>query len=273
MDLKVKNLSVRFGQVRAVDSVTLAVRRGEIVAVFGANGSGKTTFLKAIAGLVPVSEGRISYHGEDITHLPAHERVARGVHYVSDRARVALRMTVRENLDVGGYLRTAAQRESSRGNVYGLLPVLKEKERELAGVLSGGERQMLVIGRALMGNPSLLLFDEPFLGLSLEVRDRILSLIEGTLKARATILLAEHDLGAARRVLDRYCIFLNGALIHIAKGSDITDEEKLRAVFRRFYQSGAGGGPRSEDGPSATGPASAKCLRQDDGSEIKGEKR
>ena len=247
MDLKVKNLSVRFGQVRAVSSVSISVRQEEILAVFGANGSGKTTFLKAIAGLVPVAEGRITYHGEDITHLPAHERVARGVHYVSDRARVALRMTVRENLDVGGYLRTAEQREPSRENVYGLFPVLREKERELAGVLSGGERQMLVIGRALMGNPSLLLFDEPFLGLSLEVRDRILSVIEGTLKARTTILLAEHDVGAARRVLDRYCIFLNGELIHQAMGSDITDEERLRAAFRRFYQSGSGTAPREGD--------------------------
>jgi len=247
VDLKVKNLSVRFGQVRAVSSVTLSVRQGEIIAVFGANGSGKTTFLKAIAGLVPITEGRITYHGEDITHLPAHERVARGVHYVSDRARVALRMTVRENLDVGGYLRTAAQREISRENVNELFPVLREKEGELAGVLSGGERQMLVIGRALMGNPSLLLFDEPFLGLSLEVRDRILSVIEGTLKARATILLAEHDLGAARRILDRYCIFLNGELIHQAKGSDITDEERLRAVFRRFYQSDSQTAPREGD--------------------------
>ena len=244
VDLKVKNLSVRFGQVRAVSSISISVRKGEVVAVFGANGSGKTTFLKAIAGLVPVAEGRITYHGEDITHLPAHERVARGVHYVSDRARVALRMTVRENLDVGGYLRTAAQRETSRENVYGLFPVLREKERGLAGVLSGGERQMLVIGRALMGNPSLLLFDEPFLGLSLEVRGRILSVIEGTLKANATILLAEHDLGAARRVLDRYCIFLNGELIHQAKGSDITDEERLRTVFRRFYQPGSRTAPR-----------------------------
>ena len=252
MDLKVKNLSVRFGQVRAVSSVSISVRQEEILAVFGANGSGKTTFLKAIAGLVPVAEGRITYHGEDITHLPAHERVARGVHYVSDRARVALRMTVRENLDVGGYLRTAAQRETSRENVYALFPVLREKERELAGVLSGGERQMLVIGRALMGNPSLLLFDEPFLGLSLEVRDRILSVIEGTLKARTTILLAEHDLGAARRILDRYCIFLNGELIHEAKGSDITDEEKLRGVFRRFYQSGSRTTPR-EGGPQIKG--------------------
>jgi branched-chain amino acid transport system ATP-binding protein len=238
VDLKVRNLSVRFGQVRAVSSVSLTVREGEIVAVFGANGSGKTTFLKAVAGLVPVTEGRITYHGEDITHLPAHERVARGVHYVSDRARVALRMTVRENLDVGGYLRTAAQRGESRENAYALFPVLREKEGEPAGVLSGGERQMLVIGRALMGNPSLLLFDEPFLGLSLEVRDRILSVIEGVLKGRATILLAEHDLGAARRVLDRYCIFLNGEVIHQARASDFTDEEKLRTVFRRFYQSG-----------------------------------
>lgn len=243
MDLKVKNLSVRFGQVRAVAEVSLTVRQGEVVAVFGANGSGKTTFLKAIAGLVPISAGRITYHGEDITLLPAHERVARGVHYVSDRARVALRMTVRENLDVGGYLRSSAQREISRKKVYELFPVLREKEGKAAGVLSGGERQMLVIGRALMGDPSLLLFDEPFLGLSNEVRDRILSVIEGALKSRTTILLAEHDLGAARRVLDRYCIFLNGELIHQADRADLQDEERLRSVFRRFYQSGGPGGP------------------------------
>lgn len=236
MDLKVKNLTVRLGQVRAVSGVTLSVGTGELVAIFGANGSGKTTFLKAIAGLAPVSEGRITYHGEDITALPAHERVFRGVHYVSDRARVALRMTVRENLDVGGYLRTAAQREVSRGDVFGLFPVLKEKEYEPAGVLSGGERQMLVVGRALMGSPSLLLFDEPFLGLSYEVRDRILSVIEGALKGKVTILMAEHDLGAALRVLDRYCIFLNGELLHVAKRSDVTDEDRLRAVFCRFYQ-------------------------------------
>src|SRR3970282_1417903 len=131
--MKIKNVSVMFGQVRAVRGVTLEARPGEVVAIFGTNGSGKTTLLQAIAGLVPVTSGRITYPGEDITFLPAHERMARGVHYVSDRARVALRMTVRENLDVGGYLRTAAQREHSRGNVYGLFVVLREKERELAG--------------------------------------------------------------------------------------------------------------------------------------------
>ena len=242
MHLKVRNLTVRFGQVRAVRAVTMEARPGEIVAVFGANGSGKTTFLKAIAGLVPITGGRITYHGEDITFLPPHERVARGVHYVSDRARVALRMTVRENLDVGGYLRPAAERSRDRERVFDLFPALRAKAGESAGVLSGGERQMLVIGRALMGKPTIFLFDEPFLGLSLEVRDRIPAVIDGELKKKATILLAEHDVGAAFRVLDRYCIFLNGELIHQAARGDIAEEDRLRAVFRRFYQAGARGG-------------------------------
>lgn len=236
MHLKVKNLSVRFGQVRAVSGVTLSARPGEVLAIFGANGSGKTTFLKAIAGLVPPVSGRIVYHGEDVTCLPVHERVARGIHYVSDRARVALRMTVRENLDVGGHLRKATELPVARKRVFDLFPVLEDKERQPAGILSGGERQMLVIGRALMGSPSLLLFDEPLLGLSLEARERILSVIDGALKRQTTILLAEHDLEAAFRVLDRYCIFLNGELIHEAPKSEVGDEQRLRAVFRRFYQ-------------------------------------
>lgn len=253
MLLQTKKLSVRFGQVRAVHSVTLTARPGEIVAIFGANGSGKTTFLKAIAGLVPVSAGRITYDEEDVTCLPAHERVARGVHYVSDRARVALRMTVRDNLEVGGYLRTAAERAAAREKVFDLFPVLARKQALAAGVLSGGERQMLVVGRALMGNPSLLLFDEPLLGLSIEFRDRILSVIDGTLRGKATILLAEHDVGAAFRILDRYCIFLNGEMIHEAPRSNVSDEARLRAVFRRFYQSerplpGAGEGTRGPEG-------------------------
>ncbi len=236
MHLQVKNLSVRFGQVRALSGVTLSARPGEVLAIFGANGSGKTTFLKAIAGLVPSASGRIVYHGEEVTCLPAHERVARGIHYVSDRARVALRMTVRENLDVGGHLKRTAELPAARGRVYDLFPVLREKERQPAGILSGGERQMLVIGRALMGSPSLLLFDEPLLGLSVEARERILAVLGRELKRRATILLAEHDLGAAFRVLDRYCIFLNGELIHEAPRSEVGDEDRLRAVFRRFYQ-------------------------------------
>lgn len=247
MHLKVRNVTVTFGRVRAVHGITLEARPGEIVAIFGANGSGKTTFLKAIAGLVQISAGRITFRGEDITSLPVHERVARGVHYVSDRARVALRMTVRENLDAGGYLRRPAERKEAREKVFDLFPVLGEKAPMPAGILSGGERQMLVLGRALMGNPALLLFDEPFLGLSLGIRDRILSVMDEKLRGKATILLAEHDLGAAFRVLDRYCIFLNGELIHKEKRSDLTSEEHLRAVFRGFYRQPSGGDPEREN--------------------------
>ncbi len=247
MHLNVRNVSVMFGQVRALQRVTLEARPGEVLAIFGANGSGKTTLLKAVAGLAPVSSGRITWNGEDITRLPAHERVARGVHYVSDRARVALRMTVRENLAVGGYLRKAAERREALKKVCDLFPVLGEKAPMPAGILSGGERQMLVIGRALMGNPSLLLFDEPFLGLSRETRDRILPVIDGELRGRATILLAEHDLGAAFRILDRYCIFLNGQLIHEGMRGEVSTEERLRAAFRRFYQQAAGESPQRED--------------------------
>ncbi|MGW8285639.1 MAG: ABC transporter ATP-binding protein [Candidatus Deferrimicrobiaceae bacterium] len=247
MHLKVKGLSVRFGQVRALQGVSLAARPGEVVAIFGANGSGKTTFLKAVAGLVPIFSGRITYHGEDITALPAHERVARGVHYVFDRARVALRMNVRENLDVGGYLMKPAETGEARERVYDLFPVLGEKAQSPAGILSGGERQMLVIGRALMGNPSLLLLDEPFLGLSCAVRERILSVIDGELRGKMTILLAENDPGAALRILDRYCVLLDGERIHEEKRSESDTEERLRAAFRRLYQRAPGGYGRGED--------------------------
>jgi branched-chain amino acid transport system ATP-binding protein len=131
-------------------------------------------------------------------------------------------MTVRENLDAGGYLRRPAERKDAREKVFDLFPVVEEKTPMPAGILSGAERQMLVIGRALMGNPSLFLFDEPFLELSLGIRDRILSVIDGGLRGKATILLAEHDLRAAFRTLDRYCIFLNGELIHNAKREAIS---------------------------------------------------
>lgn len=247
--LSVRNLEVRFGEVRAVRNVGFTARRGETIAVFGANGSGKTTLLKAIAGLVPVEAGRIRLEGEEITPLPAHARVARGVQYVSDRARVALKMSVRENLEVGGYLKRGSARRESLDRVLRLFPVLREKVALPAGILSGGERQMLVIGRALMGNPSLLLLDEPFLGLALPVRDRIIGILEETLRGKATILFAEHELGAAFRILDRSLIFRNGVLIHEAGRAEAGDEERLRELFRKYSRGrGKGSGADPEDG-------------------------
>ncbi|MBE0569206.1 MAG: ATP-binding cassette domain-containing protein [Deltaproteobacteria bacterium] len=234
--LEVRDLTIAFGQVMAVRDVSMAVREGETLAIFGANGSGKTTFLKGIAGLVPVTRGRVIYRGEELSDLPAHERAARGIRYVSDRSRVALRMTVRENLDAGAWLLPAARREAARGRVLSLFPVLGEKAREPAGVLSGGERQMLILGRALIGEPALLLMDEPFLGLSREVRDRFVSVIEATLKGKTTILLAEHDAETGFRLMDRHVIFRNGAVVHAGVRSDIGDPRALLALLHEHFR-------------------------------------
>jgi len=247
--LKVRDLTVAFGHVVAVRDVSLSAREGETVAIFGANGSGKTSLLKAVAGLVPVSHGRVVYRGEDITRLPAHERAARGIRYVSDRSRVATRMTVRENLDAGAWLLPASRREASRARVLSLFPALGEKGRMPAGILSGGERQMLIVGRALIGEPTLLLMDEPFLGLSRDVRDRLIDAVGGTLRGKATILLAEHDAEGALRLLDRHLIFRNGALVHEGTRAEVPDVKALLSLFRRHFRSGESGGRAAENGP------------------------
>jgi len=244
----VRDLTVAFGHVVAVRDVSLSAREGETVAIFGANGSGKTTLLKAVAGLVPVSHGRVVYRGEDMTALPAHERAARGIRYVSDRSRVATRMTVRENLDAGAWLLPAPRREASRARVLSLFPALEEKARMPAGVLSGGERQMLIVGRALIGEPTLLLMDEPFLGLSRDVRDRLIDAVGDTLHGKATILLAEHDAEGALRLLDRHLIFRNGALVHEGTRAEVPDVKALLSLFRRHFRSGESDGRAAENG-------------------------
>jgi len=234
--LKVRDLTVSFGQVVAVRDVRVTALEGEAVAIFGANGSGKTTFLKAVAGLVPVTRGKISWRGEDVTTLPPHERAVRGMRYVSDRARVAKRMTVLENLEAGAWLLPASRWGAARERVFSLFPVLAEKANSPAGVLSGGERQMLILGRALVAEPTLFLMDEPFLGLSREVRDRLLSVIEGTLKGRATILFAEHDVDGAYRLLDRHVLFRNGSIVYEGKRSDITDAKELGSLLYQHFR-------------------------------------
>ena len=248
--LKVRDLTVAFGQVVAVRGVSLTAREGETVAIFGANGSGKTTFLKAVAGLVPATRGKVAWRGEDVTALPAHERAARGMRYVSDRSRVATRMTVLENLEAGAWLLPASRWSAARERVLSLFPALASMARSPAGVLSGGERQMLILGRALVAEPTLLLMDEPFLGLSREVRDRLLSVIEGTLKGRATILLAEHDAEGAYRLLDRHVIFRNGSLVHEGSRSDVADAKELVSLLYRHFRPGKAPGETIGEGTS-----------------------
>jgi branched-chain amino acid transport system ATP-binding protein len=235
-DMEIEGLTIAFGRLVAVRDVSLTVREGETVAIFGANGSGKTTFLKGIAGLVPIERGKVVYRGEDLSRLPPHERAARGIRYVSDRSRVAVRMTVRENLDAGAWLLPAGRLKGARERVLSLFPVLGEKEREPAGVLSGGERQMLILGRALIAEPALLLMDEPFLGLSRETRDRFVDVIETTLKNRVTILVAEHDAETGLRLEDRHVIFRNGAVVHQGPRDEVADVPSFRALLHRHFR-------------------------------------
>ena len=236
--LEIRDLTVAFGPVVAVRNVSLAAGEGETVAVFGANGSGKTAFLKGIAGLLPAERGQVHYRGEELTKLAAHERAARGIRYVSDRSRVAVRMTVRENLEAGAWLLPAPRKRAAMDLALSLFPVLGEKSRMAAGALSGGERQMLILARALVGEPSLLLMDEPFLGLSREVRDGILGVLEKTIRKQATILLAEHDAEAAFRLLDRLVIFRNGSVVHEATRAEAGDARSLLALLRRHFRPG-----------------------------------
>ncbi len=236
VQLEIEGLAVSFGRIVAVRDVSLAVREGETVAIFGPNGSGKTTFLKGVAGLLPVQRGKVVYRGEDLSELPAHERAARGIRYVSDRSRVAVRMTVMENLDAGAWLLPAGRRKAARERVLSLFPVLGEKGRDPAGVLSGGERQMLILGRALIGEPALLLMDEPLLGLSPEVRDRFVSVIETTLKGQVTILMAEHDVETGFRIMDRHVIFRNGSVVHEGTKAEVGDARSLLALLHGHFR-------------------------------------
>jgi len=234
--LEIRDVTVSFGPVSAVRGVSLSVAGGETVAVFGPNGSGKTTFLKAVAGLVPAERGSIVWRGEELSGLPAHERAARGIRYVSDRSRVAVRMTVRENLDAGAWLVPACRRAAARKRVLSLFPVLGEKAGEPAGVLSGGERQMLILGRALVGEPALLLMDEPLLGLSRDMRDRFALAIESELKGRVTILMAEHDAETGFRLMDRHVVFRGGALVHAGTREEVAGPQALLELLRRQFR-------------------------------------
>ncbi|RMG60202.1 MAG: ABC transporter ATP-binding protein [Deltaproteobacteria bacterium] len=235
--LKVRKLLVRFDSVCALKEASCDFKAGTLTAVLGANGSGKTTLLKAIAGLVPVTSGKIFYLGENVTRLPPHERVRMGIQYIPDRARVGLSMTVEENLLVGAYLRKRKEALRDLERVYDLFPDLARHRKDLAGVLSGGQRQMLVVGRALLSSPRVMLFDEPFLGLSLSMREKIVSLLRELKGEGLTLVVAEHDLDEILPEADEYLVFLNGEVVMSGRGGP-GEVEKLKRRFRQYYGSG-----------------------------------
>ena len=215
MMLKVDDIHVYYGQIHAIKGVSFEVREGEIVSLIGANGAGKSTVLKTISGLMHPKSGSISFLGSDITHAEAYKLVNRGLAQVPEGRRIFLQMTVRENLDMGAYTQKEVS-ETDIEDVFRRFPRLKEREKQIAGTLSGGEQQMLAMGRAMMSHPKLLMLDEPSMGLAPILVEQIFDIIREFHAAGTTILLVEQNAGKALAVADRAYVLEQGlSLIHI----------------------------------------------------------
>jgi branched-chain amino acid transport system ATP-binding protein len=229
--LEVRDLRVSYGQIEAVRGIGFAVDAGQVVALIGSNGAGKTTTLRTLSGLLRPAGGEIRLDGERIDHLPAHEIVARGVAHAPEGRRLFPRMTIRENLDLGAYRRHDSEVEGDVATVYELFPILAERRSQAAGTLSGGEQQMLAIGRALMSRPRLLMLDEPSMGLSpLVMRTIFATLAE--LKARGTtLLLVEQNAQAALALADAGHVLETGRIVLSGSAADLLGDENVRKAY------------------------------------------
>lgn len=232
MKLEIRDLCVSYGGIRALKGVSLSVDEGQIVTLIGANGAGKSTTLRAISGLQKVQSGSILYGGEELTSLPAKEIVRRGIIHVPEGRRVFPDMTVAENLKIGTFLRTdKAAIAQDMDYVYSLFPRLKERSWQLAGTLSGGEQQMLAVGRALMSRPKVLMMDEPSLGLAPLIVKDIFSIIRRVNQDGITVLLIEQNANAALRIADYGYVLETGTIALSGTGEELLKNESVREAY------------------------------------------
>ena len=234
MRLEIKDLRVQYGKIEAIKGISFVVEEGEIVTLIGANGAGKTTTLKTISGLRPVTSGQILYNGEDISKVPAHERVTLGISQTPEGRGIFPGMTVLENLEIGKYSRKERKSEMQEDleKVYTLFPRLKERAFQAGGTLSGGEQQMLAIGRALMARPKVLLLDEPSMGLAPMMIQNIFNIItEINSTLGTTILLVEQNAQQALQRAHRAYILETGNIVKGAKASDLLDDPAVREAY------------------------------------------
>jgi branched-chain amino acid transport system ATP-binding protein len=231
MLLELEGLTSHYGRIRALAGVDLEIAPGELVALVGANGAGKTTLLRAISGVQPASGGRIRHKGEDITALAPEARVRRGIAQVPEGRQVWGPMPVEDNLLLGGFLRPRAEHAAGLERVYAMFPRLKERRRQPAGTLSGGEQQMLAIGRALMSRPELLLLDEPSMGLAPRIVEQIFSTIAALKRSGATILLVEQNAMAALRIADRGYVLESGRVALAGPAAELLADDKVKAAY------------------------------------------
>ena len=221
-----------YGQIAALKGVTLSVKAGQLVALIGANGAGKSTTLRAISGLVPPRSGSMIFEGEDITDASPQSVLTRGIAHCPEGRRVFPHMTVEENLDMGAYLRSdSSEIAVDRDRIYGEFPRLAERRKQAAGTLSGGEQQMLAIGRALMSRPRLIMFDEPSLGLAPNIVERTFAIIRSIRDAGTTVLLVEQNAFAALEMCDHAYLLEAGRVVLSGPGADLIENEHVRRAY------------------------------------------
>ena len=231
MMLKINGLTSRYGRIQALHGIDLDVAEGELVALVGANGAGKTTLLRALSGVQPVSAGRVSFEGTDITALSADKRVRQGIVQVPEGRQVFAPLAVEDNLRLGAYARGRAEAGRTMERVYAMFPVLAEKRRQPAGNLSGGQQQMLAIGRALMALPRLLLLDEPSMGLAPKLVEEIFACVRALKAGSTTIFLVDQNARAALSVADRAYVLETGRVVLSGSGAELLGNERVRAAY------------------------------------------
>ena len=230
MMLKIDDIHVYYGAIHAIKGVSFEVNEGEIVALIGANGAGKSTILKTVSGLMHPRSGSITFMGENISHADAYKLVRQGLAHVPEGRRIFLQMSVQENLDMGAFTQKNVSKEDLE-KVFDLFPRLKERRYQVAGTLSGGEQQMLAMSRALMSHPKLMMLDEPSMGLAPILVDQIFSIIKDLHKAGTTILLVEQNASKALQIADRAYVLETGNITLSGTGAELASSDEVRKAY------------------------------------------
>lgn len=230
--LEIKDLEVYYGVIQAIKGISFEVNKGEVIALIGANGAGKTTILHTITGLLSPKKGSVIYEGTDITKIPAHKIVSLGMAHVPEGRRVFADLSVYENLKMGAYTRKDKNEvEETLEKVYERFPRLKERKNQMAGTLSGGEQQMLAMGRALMSKPKIILMDEPSMGLSPILVNEIFDIIQEVSKSGTTVLLVEQNAKKALSIADRAYVLETGKIVLDGKAEDLLNDDSIKKAY------------------------------------------
>ena len=230
--LEVRDIEVYYGMIQAIRGISFEVKEGEVIALIGANGAGKTTTLQTITGLVAPKKGNIYFEGQDITHVPAHKIVSMGMAHVPEGRRVFSQLSVLDNLKLGAYTRKDKNEiEETLARVYKRFPRLEERKNQIAGTLSGGEQQMLAMGRALMSHPKIILMDEPSMGLSPIFVNEIFDIIQEVSKSGTTVLLVEQNAKKALSIADRGYVLETGNIVLEGDAKDLLNNDRVKKAY------------------------------------------